>query len=103
MGGEHRANDGIREEVLQFRAGNGRISSAAKRVGHGAFARCRSGQRMGSSSADVMLVFGNVGELRKVPEGGVVLYAWSMRGGVKCPLELGPWGFISLAVKTNRG
>jgi hypothetical protein len=42
MGGEYRANDGIREEVLQFSPANGRITSASKRVGHGAFARCRS-------------------------------------------------------------
>jgi hypothetical protein len=68
MGGEYGTNDGIREEVLQFGPANGRITSARKRVGHGAFARCRSRQRVGSSPADVMLVFGDVGELRKVAE-----------------------------------
>ena len=40
MGGEYRANDGISEEVLQLGTGNTRITSASKRMGHGASARC---------------------------------------------------------------
>jgi hypothetical protein len=82
MGGEYRANDRIREEVLQPRAGNGRITSAGKRVGHGAFARCRSGQRVGSSPADVMLVFGDVGELRKIAEGADDLDVLTIREAI---------------------
>src|SRR5258706_299079 len=103
MGGEYRANDGIREKVLQFRPGNGRITSASKRVGHGALARCRSGQRVGSSPADVMLVFGDVGELRKVAESADDLDALTMREAIQCRLELVPRGFIFVAVEADRG
>jgi hypothetical protein len=68
MSGEYRANESIREEALQLTPRNGRITSASKRVGYGAFARRRSGQRVGSGTAGVMLVFGDLGEMRKVAE-----------------------------------
>src|SRR5947208_5037152 len=103
MGGEYRANDRIREEVLQPRSGNGRITSASKCMGHGAFARCRSGQRVGSSPADVMLVFGDIGELRKVAESADDLNALTMREAIQCRLEFVPCGFIFITVEADRG
>src|SRR6516225_4792101 len=90
MSGEYRANDGTREKVLQPGTGNVRITSASKRVGHGAFARSRSGQRVGSCPADVMLVFGDVGELRKVAESANDLDVLTMREAIQCRLELVP-------------
>ena len=65
----------------------------------GAFARCRSGQRVGSGPADVMLVFGDVHEMRKVAEGADDLDTLTMREG----LELVPRGFIFVAVEADRG
>src|SRR5262245_54250959 len=103
MSGEHRANDGIREEVLQFGPGNGRITSASKRMSHGAFARCRSGQRVGSGPANMMLVFGDVGELRKVAESANDLDVLTMREAIQCRLELVSRGFIVVAVEADRG
>ena len=103
MGGEYRANESIREEALQLGPGNGRITSASKRVGHGAFARCRSGQRVGSGPADVMLVFGDVGEMRKVAESADDLDTLTMREAIQCRLELVPRGFIFVAVEADRG
>src|SRR5437667_1958504 len=103
MRGQYRANDGIRKEVLQFGPGNSRITSASKCMGHGAFARCRSGQRMGSSPADVMLVFGDIGELRKVAESADDLDALTMREAIQCRLEFVPCGFIFITVKADRG
>src|SRR5262245_47253089 len=103
MAGKYRANDRIPEEVLQLGPGNARITSASKRAGHGAFARCRSGQRMGSSSADVMLVFGDIGELRKVAESPDDLDVLTIRELVQCRLELVPRGFIFVAVEADRG
>src|SRR5262245_25510885 len=103
MGGEYRANDGIGEKVLQLGTGNACITSASKRVGHGAFARRRSGQRVGSCPADVMLVFGDVGELRKVAESADDLDVSTMREAIQCRLELVPRGFIFVAVETDRG
>src|SRR6516162_4948259 len=103
MGGEYRANDGTREKVLQPGTGNVRITSASKRVGHGAFARSGSGQRVGSCPADVMLVFGDVGELRKVAESANDLDVLTMREAIQCRLELVPRGFIFFAVEADRG
>src|SRR5215467_5270025 len=103
MGGEDRANDGAREKVLQPGMGNVRITSASKRVGHGAFARSRSGQRVGSRPADVMLVFGDVGELRKVAESADDLDVLTMREAIQRRLELVPRGFIFFAVEADRG
>src|SRR6516162_3233876 len=103
MGGEYRANDGTREKILQPGTGNVRITSASKRVGHGAFARCRSGQRVGSCPADVMLVFGDVGELRKVAESADDLDVSSMREAIQRRFELVPRGFIFFAVEADRG
>ena len=103
MGGEDRANESIREEALQRRPRNGRITRASKRVGHGAFARCRSGQRMGSGPADVMLVFGDVGQMRKVAESADDLDTLTVREAIQCRLELVPGGFIFVAVEADRG
>src|SRR6266498_3813150 len=98
MRGEYRANDGTREEALQLNSGNGCITSASKRVGNGALAGCRSGQSVGSSPADVMLVFGYVGELRKVAESADDLDALTMREVIQYRIELMPRGFIFVAV-----
>src|SRR5215467_7708189 len=103
MGGEYRANDGTREKVLQPGTGNVRITSASKRVGHGAFARSRSGQRVGSCPADVMLVFGDVGELRKVAESADDLDVLTMREAIQRCFELVPCGFVFFAVEADRG
>src|SRR5262249_16108568 len=103
MGGEYRANDGTREKVLQPGTGNVRITSASKRVGHGAFARSRSGQRVGSCPADVMLVFGDVGGLRKVAESADDLNVLTMREAIQYCCELVPRGFIFCAVAADRG
>jgi hypothetical protein len=72
-------------------------------VGHGAFARCRSGQRVSSSPADVMLVFGDIGELRKVAESADDLDVLTMREAIQCRLEFVPRGFIFVAVEADRG
>src|SRR5262249_13550748 len=103
MGGEYRANDGTREKVLQPRTGNVRVTRASKRVGHGAFARFGRGQRVGSCPAHVMLVFGDVGELRKVAESADDLDVLSMREAVQCRFELVARGFIFFAVEADRG
>src|SRR6516165_2955385 len=103
MGGEYRANDGTREKVLQPGTGNLRITRASKRVGHGAFAWSGRGQRVGSCPADVMLVFGDVGELRKVVESADDLDVLTMREAIQCRFELVPRGFIFFAVEADRG
>src|SRR5262249_2683186 len=103
MGGEYRANDCIGEEILQRRPGNRRITNESKRVGYGAFARCRCSQRVGSSPADVMLVFSDISKLRKVTESADDLDALTMREGIQCRFELVPRGFIFFAVEADRG
>src|SRR6516225_9064078 len=58
--------------------------------------RCRSGQRVGSCPADVMLVFGDVGELRKVAESADDLDVLSMREAIQRR-------FVFFAVEADRG
>src|SRR6516165_9703181 len=65
--------------------------------------RCRSGQRVGSCPADVMLVFGDVGELRKVAESADDLDVLSMREAIQRRFELVPRGFVFFAVEADRG
>src|SRR6516162_4117287 len=103
MRGEYRASHGIGEKVLQLRPGNGCITSASKCVGHGAFTRCRRGKRVSSSPADVMLVLGDVGKLRKVAESADDLDVLTMREAIQCRFELVPRGFIFFAVEADRG
>jgi len=50
-----------------------------------------------------MLVFGDVGELRKVAESADDLDALTMREAIQCRLELVPRGFIFVAVEADRG
>ena len=69
----------------------------------GAFARCRSGPRAGSSPADVMSVFSDVGELRNVAESAHDLDVLTTREAIQCRLELVPRGFIFVAVEADRG
>jgi hypothetical protein len=56
-----------------------------------------------SCPADVMLVFGDVGELRKVAESADDLDALTMREAIQYRFELLPRGFIFFAVKADRG
>src|SRR5262245_62506427 len=50
-----------------------------------------------------MLVFGDVGELRKVAESADDLDVLTMREAIQCRLELVPRGFIFFAVEADRG
>jgi hypothetical protein len=50
-----------------------------------------------------MLVFGDVGELRKVAEGTDDLDALTMREAIQCCFEFVPRGFIVFAVEADRG
>src|SRR5438128_1530619 len=58
---------------------------------------------VGSSPADVMLVFGDVGKLGKVAERADDLDALTMREAIQCRLELAPRCFIFVAVEADRG
>ena len=49
-----------------------------------------------------MLVFGDVGELRKVAEGTDDLDALTMREAIQCRFEFVPRGFIVFAVEADR-
>src|SRR5262245_13959419 len=50
-----------------------------------------------------MLVFGDVGQLRKVAESADDLDALTMREAIQCRFELVPRGFIFFAVEADRG
>jgi hypothetical protein len=50
-----------------------------------------------------MLVFGDIGELRKVAESADDLDALTVREAIQCRFELVPRGFIFFAVEADRG
>jgi hypothetical protein len=51
----------------------------------------------------MMLVFGDVGALRKVAESADDLDALTMREAIQCRFELIPRGFILFLVEADRG
>ncbi len=70
----------MREEGLEPLAGNAGLRGAAQRIGHRARRRRRLGDGVGPRAADVVLVLGDVGEVREMAEGaddadGLVLSA----------------------------
>ena len=58
---------------------------------------------MRSRAADVMLVLGDIGEMREIAEGADDLDVLIAREAVQYRLELAPRGFILLAMKTDLG
>src|ERR1700733_14528301 len=69
MGGEHWAYQRVIEEVGERFRLDAHLAGALKRVGQRTGAGRRAGDRMGAVAADVMLIFGDVGEVREIAVG----------------------------------
>ncbi len=73
---------------------------------HGAFARRRQGTRGGegvrAAAADVMLILGDIGEVREKAEGADQLQRLIARQGVERALQLLARGAVLVAAETNR-
>ena len=66
---QHGTAKRAREEGLQPLAGNTGLRGAAERIGHRALRRRHLGDGEGPRAADVVLVLGDVGQMREVTEG----------------------------------
>ncbi len=70
MGRQHRAAQGVVEEARAAARATSRAWRARpERIGHGARPRRRLGLGVGARAADVVLVLGDVGEVREIAEG----------------------------------
>ena len=103
MCGQHRHDQGTDEERPRRRAGvmpasRARASAWVMVPSRGAeAARC-----MGTGAADVVLVLGDIGEMRKKAEGANDLKRLGRRQAVQCRFEIAPRRDILVAAKANR-
>ena len=103
MGGQHRSDLGRGEKGLKPAAGDARLLGTRERVGHGALARCRSGERMRSGATDMMLVLGNVGQVREEAVGANDVNGLAARQAVQRGFELAPRRVVLAAMEANGG
>ena len=83
-------------------AGDARLLGTRERVGHGALARCRSGERMRPGATDMMLVLGNVGQVRKEAVGTNDVNGLAARQAVQRGFELAPRCVVLGTMEANR-
>ena len=69
VGGEHRGDQGVGEEIGDGIRRDGCGSQRIEGKNQAAFARRRAGQVVSAAPADVVLVLGDVGQLQEVAEG----------------------------------
>ena len=67
--GQHRADEGGVEEAAQIRHADPGFRRAGQSVGHRAGPRRGTGQRMRAGSPDMMLVLGDIGQVREIGAG----------------------------------
>jgi hypothetical protein len=79
-----------------------RLTGAGERIGHGAFAARRGGQGMCPGAADVVLVLGDIGEMRKKPEGANDLKGLGRRQAVQRRFELAARRDILVSAEADR-
>ena len=102
MGGKHGSDLGCGKKGLKAAAGDARLLGTRERVGHGALARCRSGERMRPGATDMMLVLGNVGQVRKEAVGTNDVNGLAARQAVQRGFELAPRCVVLGTMEANR-
>ena len=103
MGGQHRADQGLIEERAQLGGVDPRFGGALEGVGQRARPRLRLHPHMGAVAADVMLVFGDVGEMREIAEGAHDRQRLGAVETVERRLQLAPGADFVVAVEADRG
>ncbi len=97
VGGEHRGDQGVGEEIgdgcRRYPGGSQRIEG----VDQAAFARRRTGQVVGAAAADVVFVFRDVGQLQEVAEGADDRLGDIARQRVEQGGQFGPGGGVAVA------
>ena len=102
MGGEHRAYQRPIEEVDERLWLDAHLARALKGVGERAGTRRRAGNGMGAVAADVMLVFGDVGQMREIAVGAHDRQRLVGAQTVERRLKLAPRADLVIAMETDR-
>ena len=102
MGGQDRAHQRAIEEVGERRRLDAHLARALKGVSQRARTRRGAGDRVGAVAADVMLVFGDVGEVREIAVGAHDRERLVGAEAVERRLELAPRGDLVVAMEADR-
>jgi hypothetical protein len=70
-------------------------------MSHGAHSRCRSGERMRAGATDMMLVLGNVSQVREETVGANDVNSLATREAVQRGLEFAPRRVVLAAMEAN--
>ena len=103
MGGQHRAHQRTIEECLQSLRLDAHLERALEGAGEGARPRRGARDRMRAVAADVMLIFGDVGEVGEIAEGAHDRERLVGVEAVEDRLELAPRAGLVVAVEADRG
>jgi hypothetical protein len=103
MRGQHRHDQRLVQEIAQLLAGHAGGVDGLQRARQAARLRRRSGQRMHAAAAVVVLVFGDIGQMREIaerPHHGIGLVA---RQPLEQAVEFRAGGAVVLAAEAHRG
>ncbi len=100
---QDRAAQSVGEECLQLFPGEAGVAGAIERVGHRALPRRRLGHGVGTGAADVVLVFGEVGEMREIAESPDDAQRLIRRQAAHDRLQLLPGGLVGVAMELDSG
>ena len=103
MGGEHRAHQRVIEELGERFRLDAHLAGALKRIRERTGAGRGAGDRMGAVATDVMLIFGDVGEMREIAVGARDRERLVSVEAVERRLELAPRAYLVVAMEANRG
>jgi hypothetical protein len=102
VGGEHRRHLGGVEEGGQLAAAHAGLEGALQGVGQAAFLGRRAGDLVGAGAADVVLVFGDVRQVREVAEGAHHVDGLVAGQGIEGGLQLAAGGVVLVAAEADR-
>ncbi len=103
MGGEHWTDQRVIEEVGESFRLDAHLAGALKRVGERTGAGRGAGDRMSAVAADVMLIFGDVGEMGEIAVGANDRERLFSVEAVERRLELAPRADLVVAMEADRG
>ena len=100
---QDRAAQSVGEERLQLLPRDAGVAGAIERVGHRALPRRRLGHGVGAGAADVVLVLGEVGEMREIAESADDAQRLVRRQAAHDRLQLLPGGLVGVAMELHAG
>ncbi len=102
VGGEHRRHLGGVEEGGQLATAHAGLEGALQSVGKAAFLGRRAGDLVGAGAADVVLVFGDVRQVREVAEGAHHVDGLVAGQRIEGGLQLAAGGVVLVAAEADR-